>query len=476
MKNIWLIALISILVGIVACSDDDDKRVYTVTFETDGGIPIPSVQRVEEGSMATAPSINPTKTGYIFVFWHLSGASTAYNFQTPVNGNINLQAKWQEEETAEYWHVTWNLNGGSWPSGDNHATKVLKGGTLAEPIAPIKYGNTFEGWYKEADLANKVTFPYDVINLTGDFTLYAKWKTGSSTENPEGYTIFTSISALKSWLASQSNNSAETAYKVGLKDVDLDNGNNRGDLGICIKEAKKHIYLDLSNCTSTAIPDGYKERIPRPDQIITYRTYGVFVDCDRLRAIKLPKGLKTIGNYAFFECDQLNSVVLPEGLTAINTQAFYNCRLTSLTLPEGLKEIKYGAFTSNNFTSINIPGSVSELGAYAFDFCFDLTSVTLNEGLKIIGTSTFDHCESLTSIRIPVSVTSIEGSAFKNCTSLTEVVMLSATPPSMGDHVFGYTVANYKIKVPATSINAYKKASGWKDYADKIVANTDTKI
>lgn len=473
MKNIWLIALISILAGTVSCSDDDDKTVYTVRFETDGGTPVPPDQRVEEGSMATAPANNPTKTGYAFAFWHLSDVTTAYNFQSPVNNDIMLYAKWQEENTAEYWQVKWNLNGGAWPTGDNHVTQVLKGGTLAEPAEPVKSGSTFEGWYKESALTNKVTFPYDVTSLTANFTLYAKWDKGSSTEDPKGYTLFTSISALKSWLASQSNNTSEKAYKVGLKDVDLDNGNNWGDLGICIKEAKKYIDLDLSNCSSTAIPDGYKERIPRPDQIIVYRTYGVFVDCDRLKAIKLPKGLKVIGNYAFFECDQLNSVVLLEGLTAINTQAFYHCRLTSITLPEGLKAIKYGAFDSNNFTSINIPGSVSELGAYAFDFCFDLTSVTLNEGLKIIGTSTFDHCKSLTSIRIPVSVTSIEGSAFHNCTSLTEAVILSATPPSMGDHVFGYTVANYKIKVPATSIDAYKKASGWKDYADKIVANAN---
>jgi hypothetical protein len=29
------------------------------------------------------------------------------------------------------------------------------------------------------------------------------------------------------------------------------------------------------------------------------------------------------------------------------------------------------------------------------------------------------------------------------------------------------------IKVPATSLNTYKTASGWKDYTGKIVANAD---
>lgn len=194
MNKIWLIALIGIItLGMVCCSKDDDKEttIYTVTFDADGGIPIPSAQRVEAGSTVTAPAVNPAKSGYIFLFWHLSGATTAYNFQSPVNNDIMLYAKWQEETTAEYWQVTWNLNGGAWPSSDNHVTQVLKGGTLPEPAAPVKTGNTFEGWYKEAALTNKVTFPYDVSNVTANFTLYAKWTTGGGTpEEPAPTTLY----------------------------------------------------------------------------------------------------------------------------------------------------------------------------------------------------------------------------------------------------------------------------------------------
>lgn len=178
MKKIWLIALISIVLGVVSCSEDDDeKTTYIVTFDTNGGSPVPSAQTVEAGNTATAPSTDPVKTGYTFIFWHVNSSATAYNFQTPVKSNITLYAKWQEESTTEYWQVTWNLNGGTWPSDDNHATQVPKAGTLSEPMAPVKIGNTFEGWYKEAALTNKVTFPYDVSNITGNFSLYAKWTT-----------------------------------------------------------------------------------------------------------------------------------------------------------------------------------------------------------------------------------------------------------------------------------------------------------
>jgi len=175
MKKLFLILLT--VLTLASCSDNDDPVVtYTVTFEAEGGTPVPSVQTVEEGNTVTAPSTNPSKAGYVFLFWHSSGASTAYNFQTPVKGNITLYAKWQEEATAEYWQVAWELEGGAWPSDDNHVAQVLKGGTLVEPNAPTKASSTFEGWYKEAALTTKVNFPYDVSAVTSNFTLYAKWE------------------------------------------------------------------------------------------------------------------------------------------------------------------------------------------------------------------------------------------------------------------------------------------------------------
>lgn len=426
MKKHVSILMIALLVLFASCSDDNDKAVYSVTFETDGGSPVPSAQRVEEGSTATAPSSNPAKVGYAFLFWYLDGATTAYNFQTPVNGNLTLFAKWQEETTAEYWQVSWNLNGGTWPSGDNHAIQVIKGGTLAEPNAPTKSGSTFDGWYKESGLTNKINFPYDVSSVTGNFTLYAKWATeGGGDTDPSGYKMFTSISDLKSWLTSQADNTEETAYKVGLKGVNLDTGNNWGDLGLAIK-GTKYVDLDLGGCTGTVIPDGKTTATAPPNIVITY--YGVFVNCSRLVAIHLPDGLKTIGQYTFWNCNSLRSVTVPESLADINANAFYYCgSLETIVLPEGLKSIGGDAFCNSGLTSITIPGSVSNLGAGVFMKCYELT----------------------------------------------EIVMLSAIPPSLGNDAFWRTPDELKIKVPATSVATYKAADEWKDWANRIVANAD---
>ncbi len=194
MRTLQCIALFFFTLTLMSCpgGDDDDVTLYTVSFETGGGTPVPPTQQVEAGKAATAPSANPSKTGYIFLYWHLDGTTSAYKFQTPVTSNITLHAQWQEEATVEYWNVSWQLNGGAWPSsGDNHAERVVKGGTLSEPAAPVKTGSTFAGWYTDAALANVVSFPYDVSNITANFTLYAKWTTGGGTpEEPAPTTLY----------------------------------------------------------------------------------------------------------------------------------------------------------------------------------------------------------------------------------------------------------------------------------------------
>jgi hypothetical protein len=57
MRNICLIVLISIVLGGVSCSEDDpaNETVYTVAFDADGGSPVPTVQNVKSGEIATKP-------------------------------------------------------------------------------------------------------------------------------------------------------------------------------------------------------------------------------------------------------------------------------------------------------------------------------------------------------------------------------------------------------------------------------------
>ena len=69
---------------------------FTVTFNTDGGSSVTS-QPVASGGVATRPAA-PTKTDCAFVCWFKDGA--LYDFASPVNGDIELTAKWYAFQTS----------------------------------------------------------------------------------------------------------------------------------------------------------------------------------------------------------------------------------------------------------------------------------------------------------------------------------------------------------------------------------------
>ena len=82
----------------------------------------------------------------------------------------------------------------------------------------------------------------------------------------------------------------------------------------------------------------------------------------------------------------------------------------------------------------------------------------------------FEWCSKLTGITIGNSVTSISTECFYKCLSLTSVTCKATTPPTLGDRAFWYTHSTLVIYVPAESVDAYKSATNWSSYADKIQA------
>ena len=139
-------------------------EVYTVTFDSYGGTPVPPAQEVEYGLPATKPA-DPTLKGYTFAFWYLGEDeqnATAYDFNTPVTENITLTAKWNINKYT----VAFNTDGGT-PVPP--AQEVEYGLTATEPAAPEKTGYTFDGWYLGDE---KYDFSAAVEQ---NITLTAKW-------------------------------------------------------------------------------------------------------------------------------------------------------------------------------------------------------------------------------------------------------------------------------------------------------------
>lgn len=73
-------------------------NVYTISFITNGGSEVSSVQ-VNEGDTLTQPSPNPTKTGFYFLGWTDSELNN-YVFSSPVSESFTLYAKWAQVYTV----------------------------------------------------------------------------------------------------------------------------------------------------------------------------------------------------------------------------------------------------------------------------------------------------------------------------------------------------------------------------------------
>ena len=198
-----------------------------------------------------------------------------------------------------------------------------------------------------------------------------------------------------------------------------------------------------------------------------------FKECDGLYKANIPNTITSIGNSAFYSCNSLTSINIPSGVTSIDGGAFYGCSsLTSVTFEQGsqLTSIWQNAFDScSGLTSINL-NRVEYIGRGAFYGCRSLTSIDI-PSVIIIDRSAFIYCSSLTSVTIGSGVTTIGDYVFQDCNSLTSVTVNATTPPFLDYGSFDNT-NNCPIYVPNQSVNAYKSASGWSDYADRIQAIT----
>lgn len=243
-----------------------------------------------------------------------------------------------------------------------------------------------------------------------------------------------------------------------------------------LKYGKDEYYYSFCNDNTTLTSGETKEN----GHSYTAMTEAVIGDC-----------VETIGTGAFNGCNSLTSVTIGSGVTVIGTYGFRLCTsLSSITIPNSVVTISSSAFTScRNITNIDIPDNVVTIGNYAFYGCDGLTGITIGSGLTSIGSSGFVGCE-FTSVNIPDSVTSIGNNAFSNCTSITSVTIGSGIT-SIGGYAFGSSTrmvsvtikaanppsvvpsrfpfwGNCPIYVPAASVDRYKTARYWSDYADRI--------
>ena len=217
-----------------------------------------------------------------------------------------------------------------------------------------------------------------------------------------------------------------------------------------------------------------------PDSLTSIGT-GSFNGCKLLESVTFGSNISKIGNNAFSECPNLNidELNLPL-LSSIGSEAFQNCRIVKITslgsitsLPDGGFNSTYsyiGVFARNEqLKSASLPNSITVLGNGSFNRCTSLTQINIPEGVTSLRQVCFNRCSALESIELPSTVTAIGPSAFQYCTGLTRVSITADTPPSLGSSAFADCLALTGIYVPDESIEAYKTATNWSAYANKIL-------
>ena len=152
--------------------------------------------------------------------------------------------------------------------------------------------------------------------------------------------------------------------------------------------------------------------------------------------------------------------------------------LTSITVTSGtLNDADWNAIKQNEWAlrTLDLAGATYNTSnlKYVKMLYIDpvpLTTAKLPQGVTVLGIDAFVKCNNLTSIELPASLTKIGLAAFYSCSKLASITCRAAMPPEMSTSVLLGVTSLFEIQVPAESVEAYKQAYAWSNYADKIVA------
>ena len=164
-KKLAIVSLIVLSVFslfIAGCSKKTEK--YTVTFDSDGGTEIASVQ-VEKGKKITKPE-DPSKEHYVFGGWYLEDTEWVFESDT-VTKNTALTAKW----TPEVYSVTLKNYDGTVLATENVSYGSLpQYSATPEKPSDAQYTYAFSKWVDEAGNDASLSNIDKDVTLTATFT------------------------------------------------------------------------------------------------------------------------------------------------------------------------------------------------------------------------------------------------------------------------------------------------------------------
>ena len=188
-----------------------------------------------------------------------------------------------------------------------------------------------------------------------------------------------------------------------------------------------------------------------------------------LKRVTISDDVERICECAFHSSSALEQVTIPPTIREVGQYAFYNCnKLNRVDITD------LASWVAIAFEDTSANPLMSAKNLYLNDALVE--NLVIPEGVTGISPFTFFQATCLKSLTIPQSVTSIGDGAFALCNNLNEVRCKSIVPPILGSENFTANLDKLQIYVPTVALDAYKSADVWREYADKIVADTSVPI
>jgi len=370
--------------------------VYTVRFVDWDGKEL-SVERIEEGSAATAPSVQSARPDYLFIGWDKSFDS--------VMSDMTVTAQYKiSDDVKNRTHAHINLT-----EAGTLKSRLLYD-TDFDRVDSLTVSGLFNG--------------YDLLYIRSMEGLLAKLI----------YLDLTEIQVVNS----------DAVYYESPYEFDMV-GNPVAWFCFMLSDT---CYDETVHNSSVFYSDVY---IHRDD----FRY--AFTGMNTIREIRLPSFLKYYAGSLFSGCSSLTKVVFSGSPESIEPNAFSGTALTEMVIPASVKEIGDGAFSGCTSLVCVKAEKVETVGGYAFSGCRELESADFGDNVKQYGPSCFSNCafagfnvsvlaseicesmfwgcSNLKGIRLPESIRSIGSGAFYECTNLQSVSM-SDSVTYIGDKAF----------------------------------------
>jgi uncharacterized repeat protein (TIGR02543 family) len=290
MPSVFII--FAVLLIFSACENPwmaDILEEKTITFETNGGSPVPS-QTLYRGEKVKRPS-NPTKPDYTFTGWFWDNG-TEYNFAFVPTKNITLYAGW------------WD-----WSDPNTSPDWTVEG---LKKFLDSQLNNTSTDFYsyKLNDIADnsKITELTTLLSDNSNKNKYITLDLSDSTFNKIENESFSNCNNLTGITLPQSVISIGDSAFYGCSNLtDIIIGENVTSMG-------GSVFWGCTNLTSVTIGNN----------VTTIENYA-FSSCSKLTNVTIGNSVTTIGIYAFSGCANLTSVTIPSSVTSIKESAFFSC-------------------------------------------------------------------------------------------------------------------------------------------------------